>query len=194
MGKKLSVLMIVVLIVTGSLFAQFKVGDTELTLLGTVTHLTADEDYWTYYSYTIISLTAGFGHFISPNVQLGIQPTWNFEYRKYKDTDYSSYDFSEKEKSDSDGILGVCLFTNFNIVSGSEAVPYLSIQYQISNIAPEGGATIGDVSALNIGGGLRYFLVEKAAINSTLLYSLPLKDAKYKYKSLSLLLGLSIII
>ena len=175
MSKIMFIIMMIIFTITVSSFAQFQQGDTELSLLGTITHLSGDKDYFNYYSQTIIALSAGFGKFVSPSVQIGVQPTWQYISVKY--TDYSGWpDYSEEEKSESDGVLGVSFFTNFNFPSESKVVPYLSARYQIADIAPEGDANIGDVSSLSLGGGLRYFIVEKAAINSTLLYNFPLKD------------------
>lgn len=194
MNKTIFIVMIIIFTIPVSSFAQFQQGDTELTLLGTITHLSGDRDHFFYYSQTIISLSAGFGRFVSPTVQIGIKPTWEYIHVKYAYSTYPIYEGGEREASKDDGAFGVSLFANFNLPSKSKTVPYLSVQYQITDVAPEGGADFADMSFLGLGGGLRYFVVEKAAINSTLLYSIPLKDAEYKYKTLSLFLGLSIIL
>ena len=120
------------------------------------------------------------------------------ETRTYDHYYYDPYDpwngyYEEEEETISEGILGVTFFTNVNIPTQSKTVPYLTVQYSITDLAPEGDADWGDVSSFSFGGGLRFFVVEKATINTTALYSMPLKDAKYKYKTLSVLLGISVI-
>ena len=188
--------MIIIFTITASSFAQFQKGNTELTIAGGIVHSSGDQKYHTITSQTIITLTVGYGPFVSSHIQLGIQPTWLYIRETYTtyNWDFWGENYTEQKETDSDGILGMSFFTNINIPSQSQASPYLTVQYHIDDIMPEGGVTIGDLSSLSFGAGLRYFIVKKAAINSIAKYTLPLKDAKYKYKYLSLNIGLSIIL
>lgn len=185
MIKRISIIMFTILAITVQSFAQFQKGDNELSLSGTINH---NFNSLYRHSQSNIILTVGFGKFITPNIQIGIQPTINFWSNTY------SYwvGTKEEEESESDLTIDFAFCMNYNIQSESLVVPYLTVQYQITDI-PQGGVEIMDMSSLGLGSGLRCFIVKNAAINSTLLYNFPLKDAKYKYKNLSVLLGLSII-
>lgn len=193
--KATKLLVIFAVAITGIANAQFQTNDLEINLTGAYSHQSLDDE-----SMTTIALTAGFGKFVSPAIQIGIEPTWL--YQKYTavqyDYDFDPYTWDVEETSSketySDGQLGITLFTNFNIETQSKISPYLTAQYQIMDIAPPSGLSIGDFSYLGFGGGLRYFIIENTAINTKLLYSLPLKDAKYKSKPLTIQIGLSVIL
>lgn len=179
--------------------AQVHSGDTEFTLLGTVSHLSGDKEHFSIYSQTIIAVSLGWGKFISQNIQVGVQPTWNYMSYTYTETSYNyNYDYpqfstEEEEKTESDGTFGMNIFSNFNFTPESNLVPYLTAQLQIADFSPENGDMM-DTSAFAVGGGIRYFLVRRAAINTVLTYSFPLKDAEYKYKTFAAIFGLSIML
>ena len=195
MKKVAAALIIFSILLPGIVLAQVHNGDTEISLLGTFSNYSGDKEHFSMYSQTIIAMSLGIGKFISPNIQVGIQPTWNYLSYKYTEAtyDYENWEFSEEEKTESDGVFGMNIFSNFNFTPESNLVPYVTAQFQIGDFSPEGGNMM-DASALGLGGGIRYFPVQHAAINTVLTYNFPLKDAEYKYKSLVVIFGLSLFL
>ncbi|KAA3618741.1 MAG: hypothetical protein DWQ05_07205 [Calditrichaeota bacterium] len=186
MLKKLSIGLLFTLMGTSSVLAQFERGDKEFSLQGAFNRMSNDggQNYTT--SSTILIISAGFGRFITPHLQLGIEPVWIYVSTSYK--------YGSQSNSESDGTVGVALFMNYNFSSSSKYVPYFTGQYAIMDIAPEGSVGITDVSSYAFGGGVRYFVIERAAINTKMLYEIPIKDADEKYKTFSVQIGLSLIL
>lgn len=191
-NRLISILIILISVSTAS--AQFQTGDTELSLYGTATYMSADKNYFQPHTITAISFYAGFGRFVSPAFQIGIMPVWNYVRTKTTDYYYYNWEAVEKDRIRIEGTFGITFFLNLNLPAQDDIVPFVTVQYQITDILPGDDMNIFDLSALGLGGGLRFFVVEKASINFNLLYSLPVKDAKYKFKSFSALFGLSIFL
>ena len=195
MNMKIYFTIIFIFAAAGSSFSQLQTGKTELTLLGNISYLSGDQDIFYYYNQIVVELSVGVGKCISPHIQIGFQPVWNYWRAKYQGYNYLDYnDITINEESIHDSELGFTFFTNYNISTTSKTVPYLTAQYKIADIVPEGEISITETSFLVLGGGLRYFVVERAALHSTLLYHYPLKDTKLKYKILSIFFGISIIL
>ncbi len=193
MYKKLTIVLFAILTFTVSSSAQFQKGDTEISLSGTAVHMFTDSNVEYSSNSTRVTLQVGFGKFVTPYLQIGIQPTWN--YTRYKTTymyfSYSSSNSTREKRtySDSEGIFGVNLFANYNIKSRSKLVPYFAIQYQVPDVE-----RVSDFDSLGLGVGLRYFLIKSSAINTTLFYDIPLDDSDTRYNTLSAFLGISIFL
>ena len=155
MLNKIFMIIIISLTITVSSFAQFQLGDNELTLLGTLNHTFCDHKFYSYQE-TILTLSVVFGKFIITNIQIGIQPTWNYWIENY--TGYDYWGDVENEETYREGVLAVTFFTNYNMMPASQVVPYLTAQYQIDDVAPEGNASIDDVSSINLGRGCDFSL------------------------------------
>jgi len=186
MFKKISIVLVLCMLFPVLSFAQINEGDTELDVLGGYSR-TSIKDFTTI---TNVSIKLGLAKSISQNVQLGIQPLWTYAKVKYEKNFWGYYG----PASSSNGTFGATAFLKFNIITETKWVPFLTAQLQIDDVNPEGSAGMTDVMSLNLGGGVRYFITERAALNVTGLYNFYTKDAEYKPKSFNVLLGFSVFL
>lgn len=133
------------LIVAPAAFGQMEKGDREIKFSGS---LFAMDDF------TMFVGQATYGKFTSANFQIGGGPTITY----FDAMGYSST------------IIGASFFGRYNFIKGTQTVPYLQGQFYQSDLAPDEPFDFTDMSFVQFGAGLKYFVNKYVAYDASANY------------------------
>ena len=136
--------------------AQIEKGDSEIRFLFFYSHVSGDE----FSTGGRGSLQVSYGYFLTPALQIGLGPRITF---------LRSGDGTESTLSGS-------AYFNYNFTTASKTVPYVYGEWYQMDFSPEFGE-FTDFSYINIGLGVRNFITEYAALNSSITYGFTLASA-----------------
>jgi hypothetical protein len=152
--KRIVILLICFLCLTVLASGQVEQGDTEVQFLG---YLASGSDM------TMGTVQALLGYYLTPKLQFGIGPGVTI-------TSYSYPDFNGNPVTETEVDFSSMFFGTYNFSTSKQLVPYISATwYQNSFDIPE-GQSFTDFAFITAGGGVKYFLSEYVAINSSMLY------------------------
>jgi hypothetical protein len=157
MKKKLLIL-ICILCMSSVAFGQVEKGDTEIQFMGYIASIS---------DLTTGSIQVSIGYYFTPKLQIGIGPAVTI--MSYTFIDYWGIELTETEVE-----LSSTLFGTYNFSTSERLVPYVTATwYQLTYDIPE-LLDFTDFSFITAGGGLKYFLNENVAVNSSLMYGFSL--------------------
>lgn len=130
----------VAIMVSGAM-AQVEKGDKEIQLVGAITLI---EDA------SMVMLQGTYGVFVTPQTEIGVGPSiWYFGSGGYSTT-----------------IIGAVFFGRYNFSVNTRQIPYLSVVWDQSDFSPDYG-DFTDASYLQFGGGMKYFINEHIAYDTS---------------------------
>ncbi|MCD6115842.1 hypothetical protein J7K93_02405 [bacterium] len=162
--KKTALILALLLIITGSCFAQIQAGDKEVSFLGFFSTFVGENIDANGYG----SLQISYGKYYTKFFQVGIAPIVSFSTGKDDNGDPKV-----------DVQYSGSIFFNLNMATASKTVPYFTGRYyQYTFDIPEDKNFI-DYSYITIGGGVKSFFNEYAAFNTVITYGFsPEKESK----------------
>jgi len=174
MIKRILLVLVLLMALFSFAFSQVEQGDKEILFSGTLTSIVGIENY----SAMNIMLNLSYGYFVTDNLQLGIGPMLSYSRTKTINPSHSPYDEDEEVINEETNVSGYAFF-NFNFSTSGKTVPYISGQWYQFKFKPEEGRKFSDYSYANIGIGVRNFITEYAALNTSANYGFSLsKDTE----------------
>jgi|GEM_PF-573237 len=141
---------------SGSAGGGTEKGDREVSFLGFYMKRIGTTNF----TFETGSIKLSYGYFISDRIQLGISP---------------QFMITSGDGGGTTIIFSASVFINYNLVVSSKMIPYLSGQWYQDDFSPEYGDLL-DYSFITFGAGLRNFLTEYAALNTSLSYGFSLRS------------------
>ncbi len=167
MLKRLTLMFSIIFILATLSSAQVETGDSEVIFSGMFMSIVGIDNY----SSVTASLNLNYGYFLTKNLEIGFGPTVTHTRTKMT---FTTFDFfqGEKEEEHIDETTNVSgtVFINLNFATASKTVPYFAAQWFQSDFNPKGEQKFSDFSYLNVGFGIRNFLNEYAALNTSVNY------------------------
>lgn len=158
--RKVLLIVTAVLAVCSPLFSQIESGDKEVSFLGYFSTFVGDDVDANGFG----SLQISYGKYYTKYFQAGFAPTLSFS------------TVTENNESKLDVQISGSFFFNLNFAAASKTIPYITGRYyQYTFDIPE-GAVLTDYAYVTIGGGVKSFFNEYAALNTLVTYGFSLRE------------------
>ena len=136
--KKLVSMVVFLLLIAASASAQVEQGDREIQAVGAM-YATAEM--------TVITILGTYGYYYRPNVEFGVGPTIAY-------VEVFGYDQT---------MIGGTFYGRYYFSTNTKVVPYLAGQWYQFDFSPPEPLSFTDLSFLQAGAGLKYFISEHLA-------------------------------
>lgn len=174
MLKRLILLFSIFFVLSTLSYAQVEKGDSEVIFSAMFMSIVGVEDY----SSMTGSLNLNYGYFLTDNFEIGIGPT--ITYTKSTSTflsyDPNTFSLTEEKYTSETANVSATAFFNFNFSTSSKTVPYITGQWFQTDFDPEDDMKFSDYSYINVGFGVRNFINEYAALNTSVNYGFSLAE------------------
>lgn len=170
--KKITYLLLLLLFLSTIVYSQgIERGDSEV-LINAFYFTNVGTDY----SYGSGNITGSYGYYFTNNLQIGIGPGLSI----YTQEDEVETDFSGQ------------LFTNYNFSTTAKTIPYIKGSYYQATFDIDDDRDFTDYGYVQIGAGMKNFISENIALDSSVTYGFSLAE-NAEGGSLLMQSGLSLI-
>lgn len=152
--KKYAVAAVLLLVLSVNAYSQIESGDKEISFMGYFSTRTGEDVDPNGYG----SLQLSYGRYYGRNLEIGIAPILSF----------STVKENGEQKIETQWSGSV--FFNLNLASASKIIPYLTGRYYQYTFDIPDNADFSDYSYVTVGGGIKSFFNEYAALNTLVTY------------------------